>query len=189
MAACHHPIRERDMIPSHAETGRWFRRGAVVPFRCAPRRARRRARGHRWAGGLVLAGFLAWVGPTAAGTIVVVANPGLPVETLSADDLRAIYLGKQTFVARMKVNPVKYAGRDAVSESFLRAVVGMSPNQFEAYWVKEVFRSGRLPPRQAVNAGEMVRVVSADPGAIGYVPAEALQGVTSVKRLLSLSVP
>jgi len=177
------------MIPSADQTGRRVRPAAFPPLRRAPGRARHRARARRWAGGLVLAGFLAWTGPAAAGTIVVVANPALPVETLTVEDLRAIYIGERTYVARVKVNPVQYSGADAVSEAFLRAVVGMSPNQFEIYWVKEIFHSGRLPPRQAENAAEMVRVVSIVPGAIGFVPAEALKGVTSVKRLLSLTVP
>ena len=186
---CHHPIDDGDRIPSEVETVNMLRPAAIMIFQPMAGSTHPRARRHRWAGGFVLAALLAWAGPAAAGQIVVVGHPGLPVETLSADDLRAIYVGERTFVARTKVYPVEYAVTDEVSEGFLRTVVGMSPARFETYWIKEVFQSGRLPPRKAMNADEVLRLVAADPGAIGYVPADALRGVTSVKRLLSLTVP
>jgi len=35
----------------------------------------------------------------------------------------------------------------------------------------------------------VVQAVAAQPGAIGYVPAESLAGVTTVKRLYTVSAP
>lgn len=170
------------LLPVARATGDSARRRRVS---VRPRGAGRR----RWAGGVVLAALVAWADPALARDIVVVANPALPVETLSTDDLRAIYLGERTYVARMKVFPVAYATSDLVTEGFLRAVVGKTPSQFEAYWVKEIFHSGRLPPRKALSVADVLRIVATDPGAVGYVPAEALQGLDSVKRLFSLTVP
>ena len=139
--------------------------------------------------GPVLGLFLAWAGVAGAGEIVVVAHPTLPVESLSADELRGIYKGEVIFVARMKVHPVTYANRVPVFEGFLGSVVGMTPGQYEGYWIKEVFHSGRVPPRKAVSPADVVGIVATEPGAIGYVPAEALRGVNSVKRVYSVRIP
>jgi hypothetical protein len=177
------------MIPGETEPVNTPRLARIPRFQPMARSISDRARRHRGVAGLVLAALLAWAGPAAAGQIVVVAHPGLPVKTLSAEDIKAIYIGQLTFVAGTKVYPVDYALTDGVSESFLRTVVGMSPERFQTYWIKEVFHSGRVPPRKVVNADEVLRMVAADPGAIGYVPAEALKGVTSVKRLFAVTVP
>jgi hypothetical protein len=145
--------------------------------------------------GLVLAAFLAGVGATGAtgatgaAEIVVVAHPDLPVDALSAEEVRAIYRGELPFVARVKVQPVGYNGDGVLADAFLRKVVGMNSRRFNTYWIKEVFHSGRLPPRMVDDIDEMLRLVAGEPGAIGFVPASSLKGVTSVKRLYTVSVP
>lgn len=138
---------------------------------------------------LVLAALLAWTGAAGAAEIVVVGHTDLPVDSLSAEQVRAVYLGELTFVERVKVQPVGYAGHGAISDGFLHTVVGMDPRRYETYWIKEVFHSGRLPPRMVGDADEMLRVVAGEAGAVGYVPAGSLAGVTSVKRLYTVSVP
>ena len=138
---------------------------------------------------LALWALLAWAGPAGAGEIVVVAHPAQPVDALTAEEIKDIYVGEQTFVEQVKVQPVDYVGRGPLAEDFLGAVVGMTAGRFRAYWVKQVFHGGRVPPRMVDGTEEALRVVAAEPGAIGYVPAEALKGVTSVKRVHTLRVP
>jgi hypothetical protein len=136
-----------------------------------------------------LAACLAAVPAARAGDIVVVAHPDLPVDTLSVEDLRRIYVGEETFVGDVKLQPIDYTHQGPVAEAFLGAVVGMDAPHFHAWWVKEVFHGGGLPPRMAADVADVLRLVATEPGSVGYVPAASLVGVTSVKRVQTLHLP
>jgi len=136
-----------------------------------------------------LAACLALAGHARAGEIVVVGHPDLPVDTLTVAELKRIYIGEETFLADVKLQPIDYSHPGPLAEAFLGAVVGMDPPHFHGWWVKEVFHGSGIPPRPAGDVAEVLRLVASEPGSIGYVPAESLVGVTSVKRLLSLPMP
>jgi len=153
------------------------------------------ARAHRlggfgaWGSALAVAAvLLSFAGPAWAEEVVVVGNPALPVDSVSTEDLKRIYVGEKTFVGDVKVDALDYTHAGPVAEAFLRAVVGMEAKRFHAWWVKEVFHGGGIPPRRVEDPAEVLRLVASEPGAIGYVPASSLAGNTSVKRLLSLPI-
>jgi hypothetical protein len=154
-----------------------------------------RARAHRlggfgaWGAALAVAAVLtAFAGVARAEDVVVVGNPALPVDSVSTRDLKRIYVGEKTFVGGVKVEPLDYTHAGPVAEAFLRAVVGMDATRFHAWWVKEVFHGGGIPPRRVEDPAEVLRLVASEPGAIGYVPAGSLAGNPPVKRLLSLPI-
>lgn len=132
--------------------------------------------------------FLA-AGLARAGEIVVVAHPGLPSDSLTQQEVKKIFLGEKAFVGDTKLHPVGYVRDDAMSDAFLKAALGMTAESFESYWLKEVFRSGRVPPRKVGTPDEVIKAVAGEPGAIGYVPAEAVGGAGMVKRVFSVQVP
>jgi hypothetical protein len=141
------------------------------------------------AGLLLLALVPAVTAPARAGEIVVVGNPGLPVDTISAEDLRRIYIGEEAFLQGVRLLPIDYNGEGPLATAFLAAVVNMDPGHFHAWWVRQVFHGDALPPRTVDTVDQALQLIASEPGAIGYVPAERLAGVESVKRLLSLPVP
>lgn len=127
--------------------------------------------------------------PAGAREIVVVAHAQVPTTSLDAQAVKGILLGDQTFIGGTKLHVMGYVRDDAMTDAFMEAVLGMSGTRYRRYWVKEVFRSGRLPPRYVANAQEVLRHVAEEPGAIGFVPAEALDGATGVKVVFSVTVP
>lgn len=137
----------------------------------------------------VTAVLLSFAGAAWAGDVVVIGHPGLPVDSLSAKELKRIYVGEKTFVAGVKVQPIDYTHAGPVAAAFLQSVVGMDPKRFHAWWVKEVFHGAGIPPRMVDDPAAVLRVVASEPGAIGYVPADSLRGVTTVKRLYTVSDP
>lgn len=184
------PAPRSPMIPlRELATVRTLRVAAIKAFRAVSRVLRAAPAGRRRAAGLVLSALLAAAGTAAAAEIVVVAHPDLPVDALSAGQLRNVFVGELTFVGRVKVLPVGYEDSSTMSDGFLRAVVGMDSRRYRVYWIKEVFHSGRVPPRMVQGVDEMLRIVATEPGAIGYVPAERLEGVSTLKRLYTVSVP
>jgi len=143
-----------------------------------------------WCTALAAVAVLVSLAGTAwAGDVVVIGNPALPVNSLSAAELKRIYVGDKGFVGEVKVEPLDYLNEEGAASVFLEGVVGMNPARFHAWWVKEVFHGGGIPPRRMDGVPAVVQAVAAQPGAIGYVPAESLAGVTTVKRLYTVSAP
>jgi len=127
--------------------------------------------------------------PAWAGEVAVVANADLPLDRLNAAEVKKIFLGEKSFVGEAKIHPLDYTGTAAVRDAFFGGAMGLTPSAFDTYWLKEVFRSGRVPPGRVEDVDEMLRKVAEQPGAIGYVPVERLAGVTGIKRVLVLSAP
>jgi hypothetical protein len=128
-------------------------------------------------------------GAARAGEVVVVAHAALPADSLTQKDVKRIFLGDKGFVGDTKLKLVGYANDDAMTEGFMKAALGMDGDRFRSYWVKEVFRSGRIPPRKVANSDEVLKTVAAEPGSVGFVPAEALAGAGGVKKVFSITVP
>jgi hypothetical protein len=141
------------------------------------------------AGLLAAAALLLAAGKARAGEVVVVAHPELPVDQLTLAELKRIYVGEKTFLGGIKLEPLDYAHPCAAADTFFEAVMGMDPPHFHGWWVKQVFHGGGIPPLMLDDAAAVLRMVASEPGAIGFVPAEDLKGVTTVKRLLSLPAP
>lgn len=123
----------------------------------------------------------------AAEQIVVIGHPDLPKDSLTMVELKRIYLGQIQFLGGTRLVPLDYRGGADVKKSFLNAALGMTPYSYQSFWVKEVFKSGAIPPHKEVVAKELIVTVMQTPGAIGYVYQSDLQGVQGVKVLLRLN--
>jgi len=127
-------------------------------------------------------------GAARAEEIAVVVNPALTAK-LDLETVKKVFLGKKDYLGDIALHPVDYRGNLALRDGFLRVTLSMSRRAFNSYWVKEVFRSGHVPPIRVSGYEAMLKAVAADPGAIGYVPAERVRGVTSVRAVLTVTVP
>jgi hypothetical protein len=138
--------------------------------------------------GTCVAGLLA-AAPARAGDVAVVANEGLPLDRLSAAEVKRIFLGEKSFVGDVKVHPFDYAQAGPASKVFFPGALNLNPEAFESFWLKEVFRSGRIPPGKVDNVGQMLEKIASDRGAIGFVPVESVQGVKGIKSVLTVPAP
>lgn len=118
---------------------------------------------------LMLAALLS-PGVAVAGPIAVVVNPSNSVVTLSIEDLRHYYLGREsTFPDGRHV----LLGVDtSTSERSYETITGLSSNQFKKHWIKQVFSgTAASPPESFRDADALLTYVAENPGAVAFLDA------------------
>lgn len=131
--------------------------------------------GVRWGiFGLVLQLVLA--GSAGAEEILVVINPAAPVDRLSPDQLKEAYLGDAFFWGSVKIHPAELRLPPELYAGFLQAIASMSPERYEVYWIRKVFREGGMPPRPFDSAADILSYVARTPGGLGFVRRADLHG-------------
>ncbi|TWI74349.1 hypothetical protein LZ24_00952 [Desulfobotulus alkaliphilus] len=101
--------------------------------------------------------------------VLIIANRGVSVASVSKSDLERIYRGQLSrWEDGSRVNFAILRGD--VMDSFLSEYVRMSPAQFDQHWKRQVFTGrGQMPPTMNRPA-DMVTYVANTQGAIGFVP-------------------
>lgn len=104
----------------------------------------------------------------------VVTSPSSPVGTISKADLKRVFTGKKSNVSGVKVVPFMLAETSPAAQSFLKDVLGMSPEEYKKYWIDaQVKGEGTAPATQKSSA--VAILVSADlPGALAVVEKSAV---------------
>lgn len=116
----------------------------------------------------------------AASDVQVIANSSLPLSSISASDLKRIFLGSTTTVAGgTHVEPVLAAG--GAHEVFLKQYVGKTDAMLRTRFKALVFTGRGSMPKSFDSEAEVVGYVAKTRGAIGYVSAST--PTTSVKKL------
>lgn len=105
-------------------------------------------------------------------SIAVIVNPRNSVESISLAQLRAIFLGTQTFWKNgTQVYAIVRAPSARERDVLLRRIVHMSEAQYQQYWRKQ--RQSRKPLREplaVVSNGMEEQTVLRDPGAVALIP-------------------
>jgi ABC-type phosphate transport system substrate-binding protein len=112
------------------------------------------------------------VAPVAAADVQVIANPGVTVAGLTADELKDIFLGSKTTVGGSAVEPV-FREAGAPHEAFLKAYVGKSDVALRNYFKTLVFTGKGSRPKAFASDAEVLKYVASTKGAIGYVSGSA----------------
>jgi len=106
---------------------------------------------------------LAWTAPCLAADVYVVAHPGV---TLSADEVRDVFVGDKQSAGGVKLVPLDNA---AVQADFLAKVLKVDANKYASIWAKKGFREGINPPAVRSSDLEVAAMIKSTPGAVGYV--------------------
>lgn len=119
---------------------------------------------------------------TCAG-VVVIGNSGLSVNSITAAQATAIFLGKMTALQDgTQLTAIDHQDGEDIKDEFYQKVAGKSSAQLKAYWAKIVFTGEGFPPKGYAGDKAVQKHVAATPGAIGYISAESVD--KSVKVLL-----
>ena len=125
--------------------------------------------------------LLVFAGTCMAEEILLVTQANNPVNSLTRQEVRNIFLGKKTTWSDGQ-NIVVFIQQDNTATNlFSREYLAKSPQQFYTYWKKALFTGTGNPPITLSNDSEMKAFISAKRSSIGYIGAEALDG--SVKEL------
>jgi ABC-type phosphate transport system substrate-binding protein len=91
---------------------------------------------------------------------------------LDQDAIQRIFLGKtRAFPGGGEAVAISAKEGSPEEAEFTEKVLSKSPKQLKAYWAKMVFTGKGTPPRQIDSAAEMVKLISANPNLIGFIPA------------------
>ena len=100
--------------------------------------------------------------------VVIPAGSSHRIDSLEA--LASIYRRKkQYWPDGQAVEPINLPAADPRRRRFSQAVLGLTPDQLDAYW-NELYFHGVLPPKVLQSAEAVLRFVSMTPGGVGYVP-------------------
>ncbi len=120
----------------------------------------------------------------AAEPTAVIVHRDNPREDVGAEELRSIFLGRRTeWPDGTRAAPIDQAPSAAGREAFLRAVLGMSRDQFAEHWVDQQVRGAGAGPRVAASPAAAVRLVARDRGAVAFVPLSQVTAAVKVLRV------
>ncbi len=90
--------------------------------------------------------------------------------TLTADEVRDVFLGEKQFSANLRLIPVD---NDVVQTEFLAKVLQTDRQKYIARWTKKTFREGLPAPLSKGSDAAVIAFVRATPGAVGYISGKA----------------
>jgi len=109
-----------------------------------------------------------------AADVVVISNSGI---SISAGEVKDVFLGEKQFAGSTKLIPVDNASLQA---NFLSKYMNMAADKYNSMWTKKSFRDGLTPPAVKSGDADVIDYVKRTPGAVGYVSA-APAGVNVAK--------
>ena len=103
-------------------------------------------------------------------------NKGLTGQTLDADAIKAVLLGKKATLGDARVVIVIVKTSEA-QEAFLKDHVGMTTDQFNTYWRRLYMTGGGSAPKSADSEDEAAKIVAATPGAMAIIDSAKADGL------------
>ena len=115
---------------------------------------------------------------------MVIVHPDNRINTISRDFLRNAYLKKSVeWSGGGTIRPVDLASKIPVRDQFTHDVLKKTPAQLKTYWNQQIFSGKGVPPPEAATVAAAIAYVLANPGAVGYLPADADPGKAKVVRI------
>lgn len=119
-------------------------------------------------------------GARAAGPYQVITNEANAVASLSRKDITAIMLKRETtWDDGVAILPIDQSPDSEVRKEFSGSVLGRTVGAVKAYWQNQIFSGRGVPPPEVSDDAAVLDYVKKNPGAIGYVSANA--GTEGVK--------
>ena len=111
-----------------------------------------------------------------AKSYAVIVHPDNPAQTLTAKELKMIFLGERTTWPDGQPLKVAALKNGEVHKEFLRDMVKLSPMKFAIHWKQKIFTgSGSGSHINFFKTEDKVKeFVKANPTAIGYIPVDSI---------------
>jgi len=103
--------------------------------------------------------------------IVVITSKDTPIDKISKQELKNIYLKIKTFINGQRVIPVNLPADSPLRKIFQEKVLGMDNEQLNLYW-NEMYFHGVEPPIVLSSEEAVKKFVKKVKGAIGYIRKE-----------------
>lgn len=106
--------------------------------------------------------------------LVVVVAKTSTMTSISRSDLKHAFTGDSVSGGGKTLVPFNLANATPEREGFDKTVLGMSPDEVGQFWINRKVRGQSAAPRSLPSVAHIAKVVAKFPGAIGYLPADAL---------------
>lgn len=107
-----------------------------------------------------------------AGSVKIIANSSLKADSVSADELKSVFLEETSSLSDgSHVEPVLAKG-GAAHEAFVKDYLGKSDAALQTYYRSLVFTGKGSMPKTVGTDAEVAAYVAKTKGAIGYVSSE-----------------
>jgi hypothetical protein len=110
-----------------------------------------------------------------------VGNKGLSGQTLDAEAIKAVLLGKKVTLGDARV-VIIIAKNSAGQEQFLQQAVGMSTSQFQNHWRRLFMTGGGSAPKIVETDAEVEKLVSETAGAVAIVDKAKADGLVLLAK-------
>jgi len=110
------------------------------------------------------------VGTARAADFKIIANVSIKADSVSADELKRIFLATATSLGGSHVEPVLEKS-GAAHDAFLKEYVGKTDAALVTYYRSLVFTGKASMPKQLGSDADVVAYVAKTKGAVGYVGA------------------
>ncbi|WP_016955383.1 hypothetical protein [Catenovulum agarivorans] len=129
--------------------------------------------------GLILAPIAAFA------EVVVVVHPSVAFDSMSADEVSRLFLGKsKKFPDGSTAFPLNQDEGMTARETFNEKICKKNASQYKAYWSKLVFTGKGTPPKDAGDANAVKALISSNPNMVGYIDSSLVDA--SVKVVFKL---
>lgn len=113
--------------------------------------------------------------------IKVIVNKSNALSSISADDLKNIYLGRKTLWDGGE--KITLYDHEKIKTTFIEKFLNTTKSKYMKFWMKKMLSGKGNAPKNVGSDEEMIKKVSGSDGAIGYVNAAA---VTSAVKVLEV---
>ncbi len=113
----------------------------------------------------------------------IVVNAGNSATTITKQNLSKCFLKQTTaWINGVALIPVDQAANSEIREAFSQEVHDRDASSIRSFWQRQIFSGRGVPPTEKTSDEEVLAFIQSNPGAIGYVSADA-DLVTGVKVL------
>jgi ABC-type phosphate transport system substrate-binding protein len=135
---------------------------------------------------LVIAALLiATAPPPVAGQskVVFVVNKANVIDSLSTAKLKAIFLGKMShWPGGAEIIPIDLPDNSPPKQAVIMSVLETTPDKLAQYWIEQKLTGNINPPMKLPGVGAVKSVVALRPGAIAYIPIEAVDNTVKILK-------
>jgi hypothetical protein len=127
----------------------------------------------------------AWPPEPQSGVVAIVVHPETRIDNLTFTELQKVFRAEQQFWPDgSRITLLVRAPIAAERVLVLERIYRMTEDQFRQYWISKMFRADVASGPKIVYSSDMAReLVTAIPGAITFLPADAVGAGVKVLRI------
>lgn len=104
----------------------------------------------------------------------IVTHPSNPATTVGKEEASRLFLKKALiWKDGTKALPIDLGEASKTRAAFCQEIHGRPVRSVKAYWLNQVFGGRLTPPAEVATDADVLTFVKANPGALGYVAADA----------------